>query len=44
MRRAIPPLPNTLSWRSAQLRKKYRDNFNFTFILNSGEPNVVTYA
>jgi hypothetical protein len=26
---AIPPLPNTLSWRGAQL--KHRDNFNFTF-------------
>jgi hypothetical protein len=29
---AIPPLPNTLSWRGVQL-KKYRDNFTFTFTL-----------
>jgi hypothetical protein len=26
---AIPPLPNTPSWRGAQLRK-YRDNFTST--------------
>jgi hypothetical protein len=26
---AIPPLPNTSSWRGAQL--KHRDNFTFTF-------------
>jgi hypothetical protein len=26
---AIPPLPNTPSWRGAQL--KHRDNFTFTF-------------
>jgi hypothetical protein len=30
MRRAIHPLPNTFSWRGAQL--KHRDNFTFTFI------------
>jgi hypothetical protein len=29
MRGAIPPLPNTPSWRGAQFR--YRDNFTFTF-------------
>jgi hypothetical protein len=29
MRGAIPPLPNTPSWRCAQL--KQRDNFTFTF-------------
>jgi hypothetical protein len=29
MSEAIPPLPNTPSWRGAQL--KHRDNFNFTF-------------
>jgi hypothetical protein len=29
MREAIPPLPNTPSWRGAQLIKKYRDNFTF---------------
>jgi hypothetical protein len=29
MRGAIPPLPNTPSWRGAQL--KHRDNFTFTF-------------
>jgi len=28
MRGAIPPLPNTLSWRGAQ--SKHRDNFTFT--------------
>jgi hypothetical protein len=27
-RGAIPPLPNTPSWRGAQL-KKHKDNFNF---------------
>jgi hypothetical protein len=26
---AIPPLPNTLSWHSAQLKKKHRDDFTF---------------
>jgi len=30
MRTAIPPLPNTPSWRGAQL-KKHRGNFTFTF-------------
>jgi hypothetical protein len=30
MRGATTPLPSTLSWRGAQL-KKYRDNFTFTF-------------
>jgi hypothetical protein len=30
MRAAIPPFPNTPSWRGAQL-KKHRDNFTFTF-------------
>jgi hypothetical protein len=29
MRGAIPPLPNTPSWRGVQL--KHRDNFTFTF-------------
>jgi hypothetical protein len=29
MRGAIPPLPNTHSWRGAQL--KHRDSFTFTF-------------
>jgi hypothetical protein len=29
MRGALPPLPNTPSWRGAQL--KYRDNFTVTF-------------
>jgi hypothetical protein len=28
---AILPLPNMPSWHGAQLKKKYRDNFNFTF-------------
>jgi hypothetical protein len=28
---AIPTLPNTHSWRGAQL-KKYRDNYTFIFI------------
>jgi endonuclease/exonuclease/phosphatase family metal-dependent hydrolase len=31
MHEAIPPLPNTSSWRSAQL--KHRDNFTFHFYL-----------
>jgi hypothetical protein len=31
MRGAIPSLPNTPSWRGAQL--KHRDNFTFTFAL-----------
>jgi hypothetical protein len=26
MRGAIPPLPNTPSWRGAQLQRKHRDN------------------
>jgi hypothetical protein len=30
---AIPPLPNTPSWRGAQLKKKHRDTFTFTFTL-----------
>jgi hypothetical protein len=30
MRGAIPPLPSTLSWRSARL-KQAQDNFTFTF-------------
>jgi hypothetical protein len=29
MRGAIPPLPNTPSWRGDQLKR--RDNFNFSF-------------
>jgi hypothetical protein len=29
MRGDIPPLPNTSSWRGAQL--KHRDNFTFTY-------------
>jgi hypothetical protein len=33
MHGAIAPLPNTPSWRGAQLRKKHRDNFTFTFII-----------
>jgi hypothetical protein len=28
---AIPPYPNTTSCHGAQLRKKHRDNFTFTF-------------
>jgi hypothetical protein len=28
---AIPPLPNTPSWRGAQLKDKHRDNFTCTF-------------
>jgi hypothetical protein len=32
MRRAVPPLPNTPSWRGAQLQ--HRDNFNF-YITNT---------
>jgi hypothetical protein len=32
MRGAISPLPNTPSWRGAQLAKKHRDNFTFTFL------------
>jgi hypothetical protein len=32
MREAIPPLPNTPSWRGAQL--KHRDNFTFTFTIS----------
>jgi hypothetical protein len=35
---AIPPLPNTPSWRGAQL--KHRDNFTFTF----AGPNGRTYC
>jgi hypothetical protein len=31
---AIPPFPNTPSWRGAQL-KKHGDNFNFTFLINA---------
>jgi len=31
MRRTIPPLPNTASWRGAQLQKKHRDNFTFIY-------------
>jgi hypothetical protein len=37
MRGAIPPVPNMISWRGAQL--KHRDNFTFTFnndIKNNG--------
>jgi len=30
MRGAIPPHPNTPSWRGTQLKKKHRDNFTFT--------------
>jgi hypothetical protein len=30
MRGAIPPLPNTHSWRCAKL--KYRDNFTFMYV------------
>jgi hypothetical protein len=30
---AVPPLPNTPSWRGAQLNKKHRDNFTFTSTL-----------
>jgi hypothetical protein len=32
MRGAIAPLPNTPSWRGAQL-KKHRGKFTFTFII-----------
>jgi hypothetical protein len=35
MRGAIAPLPNTPSWRGAQL--KHRDNFTFTFISEQSE-------
>jgi len=34
MRGAIPPLPNTQSWRGSQL-KYHRDNFKFTFTFTS---------
>jgi hypothetical protein len=37
---AIPPLPNTSSWRGAQL--KHRDNCTFTFYLPFAE--YVTYV
>jgi hypothetical protein len=44
MRGAIPPLPNTPSWRGAQLEKKHRYNFTFTFYLcswiNTGSRNL----
>jgi hypothetical protein len=33
---AIPPFPNTPSWRGDQL-KKHGDNFTFIFVL----PNIV---
>jgi hypothetical protein len=32
---AVPPLPNTPSWRGAQLKHRDRDNFTFTFIYNA---------
>jgi hypothetical protein len=35
MREAIPPSPNTPSWRGAQLN--HRDNFTFTFTLSNSE-------
>jgi len=28
----IRPLPNTPSWRGAQLKRKHRDNFTFLYI------------
>jgi hypothetical protein len=31
MRGAVPPLPDTPSWRGAEL-KTHRDNFTFTYI------------
>jgi hypothetical protein len=36
MRGAIPPFPNTPSWRGAQLNKA-RDNFTFTFTFHCEE-------
>jgi hypothetical protein len=33
MHGAIPLLPNMPSWHDAQLRKRHRDNFTFTFTL-----------
>jgi hypothetical protein len=35
MRGAIPPLPNTPSWRNAQLRRKHRDKFTFIFYVRT---------
>jgi hypothetical protein len=40
MSRAIPPLPNTPSWRGAQL--KHRDNFTFTFYTINKSGNVMS--
>jgi hypothetical protein len=40
MRGAIPPLPNTPSWRGAQL--KHRDNF--TFIINTTTTSISAAA
>jgi hypothetical protein len=36
MHGAIPPLPNTPSWRGDQLKKKHRDNFTFFKIIFLG--------
>jgi hypothetical protein len=35
MRGVTPPLPNTPSWRGAQLKKKHGDNFACTFIMRA---------
>jgi hypothetical protein len=34
MSEAIPPLPNTPSWRGGELKKKHRDNFTFYLYLS----------
>jgi hypothetical protein len=39
---AIPPLPNTPSWRGAQL--KHRDNFTFTFTLSLVQDKLSNYG
>jgi hypothetical protein len=35
--------PNTPSWRGAQLKKKHRDNFTFTFIIHYTFTFVIHY-
>jgi hypothetical protein len=43
MSRTIPPLPNTPSWRGAQL--KHRDKFTFYFTFMAwGECDLLTYV
>jgi hypothetical protein len=34
---AIPPFPNTTSWRGAQLKKMHRSNFTFLVLPFTGE-------